>query len=66
VEAGAILIHVKGVRFVIGFLLIATVISVGAMLLLYFVVAQEPAVPAHATLVLSPAGDLPEVLPMSS
>jgi protease-4 len=54
---------VKGVRFVIGFLLIATLISVGAMLLLYFVVAQEPAVPAHATLVLKPAGDLPEVQP---
>ena len=53
----------KGLRFVIGFLLIATVISVGAMLLLYIMVAQEPAVPAHATLVLSPSGDLPEVLP---
>ena len=53
----------KGLRFVIGFLLIATVISVGAMLLLYFVVAQEPAVPSHATLVVSPSGDLPEVLP---
>lgn len=47
----------------IGFLLIATVISVGAMLLLYFVVAQEPDVPARATLVLNPSGDLPEVLP---
>jgi protease IV len=54
---------VKGLRFVIGFLLIATVISVGAMLLLYFVVAQEPDVPSHATLVLSPSGDLPEVQP---
>jgi protease-4 len=54
---------VKGLRFVIGFLLIATVISVGAMLLLYVVVAQEPDVPAHATLVLSPSGDLPEVQP---
>jgi protease-4 len=54
---------VKGLRFVIGFLLVATVISVGAMLLLYIVVAQEPDVPAHATLVLSPSGDLPEVQP---
>jgi protease-4 len=54
---------VKGLRFVIGFLLIATVISVGAMLLLYFVVAQEPDVPSHATLVLTPSGDLPEVQP---
>ena len=54
---------VKGLRFVIGFLLVATVISVGAMLLLYVMVAQEPSVPSHATLVLSPAGDLPEVQP---
>jgi len=55
--------RVKGLRFVIGFLLVATVISVGAMLLLYFVIAQEPDVPSHATLVLKPSGDLPEVLP---
>jgi protease-4 len=54
---------VKGVRFVIGFLLVATVISVAVMLLLYVVVTQEPRVPQHATLVLSPSGDLPEVLP---
>ena len=53
----------KGLRFVIGFLLIATVISVGAMLLLYIVVAQEPAVPARATLVLKPSGELLEVQP---
>ena len=33
------------------------------MLVLYFVVGQEPVVPARATLVLSPSGDLPEVLP---
>jgi protease-4 len=55
--------RVKGLRFVIGFLLVATVISVAAMLLLYVVVAQEPDVPAAATLVLRPSGDLPEVLP---
>ena len=55
----------KGLRFVIGFLLVATVMSVAAMLLLYVVVAQEPGVPAHATLVLRPSGDLPEVLPGS-
>jgi protease IV len=54
---------VKGARFVIGFLLVATVISVAAMLLLYVVMTQEPRVPPHATLVLSPSGDLPEVLP---
>jgi protease-4 len=54
---------VKGLRFVIGFLVVATIISVGAMLLLYVLVAQEPEVPAHATLVLKPGGDLPEVMP---
>jgi protease-4 len=54
---------VKGLRFVIGFLVVATVISVAAMLLLYVMVSQEPDVPSHATLVLKPAGDLPEVLP---
>src|SRR5688572_16481407 len=31
------------------------------MLMLYVVMTQEPAVPSHATLVLSPSGDLPEV-----
>ncbi|HYB93706.1 MAG TPA: signal peptide peptidase SppA [Vicinamibacterales bacterium] len=53
----------KGLRFVIGFLLVATLISVAAMLLLYVVVAQEPDVPSNATLVIRPSGDLPEVLP---
>jgi protease-4 len=54
---------VKGVRFVVGFLVVATVISVVTMLLLYALVGQEPPVPDRATLVLSPSGDLPEVLP---
>jgi protease-4 len=54
---------VKGLRFVIGFLVVATVLSVVAMLLLYVVVSQEPDVPSHATLVLRPSGDLPEVVP---
>ena len=53
----------KGLRFVVGFLIVATVISLGAMLLLYAIVSQEPEVPAHATLVLSPSGDLPEIVP---
>lgn len=53
----------KGLRFVVGFLVVATVLSVVAMLLLYVVVSQEPDVPANATLVLSPSGDLPEIVP---
>jgi protease-4 len=54
---------VKGLRFVVGFLLFATAISVVAMLMLYFVMGQEPAVPDRATLVLRPSGDIPEILP---
>ncbi|HWI20643.1 MAG TPA: signal peptide peptidase SppA [Vicinamibacterales bacterium] len=50
-------------RFVVGFLVVATVLSVVAMLLLYVVVSQEPDVPANATLVISPSGDLPEIAP---
>jgi protease-4 len=49
--------------FVFVFLFVATLVSAAAMLILYVAVGQEPAVPARATLVLSPAGDLPEVLP---
>ena len=53
----------KGVRFVVGFLLIAIMVSVVAMLLLYMMVGREPDVPSRATLVLRPSGDIPEVLP---
>ena len=53
----------KGFRFVVGFLVVATVLSVMAMLLLYMMVGREPAVPDRATLVLRPSGDIPEVLP---
>ena len=45
------------------FLAVAMFATVAASVVLYFAVGQEPAVPAHATLVLSPGGDLPEVLP---
>jgi protease-4 len=54
---------VKGLRFVVGFLIVATAISIGAMLLLYLIVSQEPDVPSHATLVLAPSGDIPEIVP---
>ena len=53
----------KGLRFVVGFLVLATIISAGAMLLLYAIVSQEPEVPSHATLVLAPSGDMPETAP---
>ena len=45
------------------FLIVATLVSAAAMVMLYLTVGSEPAVPARATLVLSPSGDLPEVLP---
>lgn len=45
------------------FLVVATMVSVAAMVMLFVLVGSEPAVPARATLVLSPSGDLPEVLP---
>ena len=45
------------------FLIVATLASAAAMVMLFFMVGAEPAVPARATLVLSPSGDLPEVLP---
>ncbi len=45
------------------FLIVATLLSAAAMVMLYVMVGSEPAVPARATLVLSPSGDLPEVLP---
>lgn len=45
------------------FLIVATVVSAAAMVMLYVMVGAEPAIPARATLVLSPSGDLPEVLP---
>ncbi|HEX6164269.1 MAG TPA: signal peptide peptidase SppA [Vicinamibacterales bacterium] len=53
----------KGLRFVIGFLIVATVVSVAAMLFLFVLMSQEPRVPSSATLVLKPSGDLPEVRP---
>ncbi|MFA5908300.1 MAG: signal peptide peptidase SppA [Vicinamibacterales bacterium] len=53
----------RAAGFVFGFLVVATLVSAAALLMLYFVVGQEPDVPARATLVLSPTGDLPEVLP---
>jgi protease-4 len=44
-------------------LIVATLASAAAMVALYVMVGAEPAVPDRATLVLSPSGELPEVLP---
>ena len=45
------------------FLIVATAVSAAAIVMLYIFVGQAPTVPARATLVISPRGDLPEVLP---
>src|SRR5262245_25095039 len=59
----AIVANRRGVRFVIVLLLFATLVSAGAMLLLYLSFGAEPRVPSKSTLILKPSGDLPEVLP---
>ena len=47
----------RAVRFVFVFLIVATVLSVAAMVMLSVVVGQEPPVPARATLVLKKGRD---------
>ena len=46
-----------------GLLLVATLISVGAMTLMYLAVGRSPAIGSSSTLILRPAGDLPELIP---
>lgn len=53
----------RGVVLVLSLLGFAVVISAAGFLLLYLLVSAEPAVPAHATLVLRPSGELYEVVP---
>jgi protease-4 len=53
----------RGVRFVFGLLLVATLISVGAMMVMYVAVGRSPVIGASSTLILRPAGDLPELIP---
>lgn len=53
----------RGVGFVVGLLLFATMLSAAAMLFLYLSIGEEPSVSSGSTLVLRPSGALPEVLP---
>jgi protease IV len=53
----------RGVRFVIGLILAAVCVSLAAMAMMYLLVGRGPSVPGQATLVLRPAGDLPEMVP---
>ena len=53
----------RGVRFVFTLIGMAVMISVAAVLFLYFALSRGPAVPEEATLVLRPGGQLNEILP---
>lgn len=53
----------RGVRFVIGLLVAATLFSVAAMALLYVMVGRSPTIARQTTLVLRPQGDPPEIVP---
>ena len=53
----------RGVRFVLAFIGFAVVVSIAGIALMYLLVSRGPSVPASATLVLRPGGDLQEVVP---
>ncbi|HKE82186.1 MAG TPA: signal peptide peptidase SppA [Vicinamibacterales bacterium] len=53
----------RGVRFVLIFIGAAALVSMGSVVLMYQAVSRGPSVPASATLVLRPGGDLQEVAP---
>jgi len=53
----------RGVKFVFGLLMVATLVSMGAMTVMYLAVGRSPSVAASSTLILHPSGDLPELVP---
>lgn len=53
----------RGARFVLLFIGAAVLVSLTGVVLMYAAVSRGPAVPASATLVLRPGGDLQEVAP---
>ena len=53
----------RGVVFVLSFITVAVVLSLTAMLAMFFVVSRGPAVPERATLVVRPGGELVEQAP---
>ena len=46
-----------------GLLVVATLVSMGAMTVMYLAVGRSPSVAASSTLILRPSGDLPELVP---
>ena len=53
----------RGVRLVLSLIGLAVVVSMTAVVLMFFAVSRGPSVPSSATLVLRPGGELPEVEP---
>jgi protease-4 len=53
----------RGVRFVLIFIGAAVLVSMGGIVLMYLAVSRGPSVPASATLVVRPGGDLQETVP---
>ena len=53
----------RGVRLVLSLIGLAVVISMVAVVLMFFAASRGPSVPSSATLILRPGGDLPEVEP---
>jgi hypothetical protein len=51
------------VKFVVGLLLTATIISIVAMTAMYLLVGRRPSVAASSTLILRPGGEIPELIP---
>jgi protease-4 len=53
----------RGVRLVLSLISLAVVVSMTAVTLMYLASSRAPAVPTSATLIVRPAGELPEVAP---
>ena len=53
----------RGVRLVLSLIGLAVVVSMAAVVLMFFAASRGPSVPSSATLVLRPGGELPEVEP---
>lgn len=53
----------RGVGFVLTFIGLAVLVSLAGIVLMYFFVSRGPVVPASATLVLRPGGELQEIPP---
>ena len=53
----------RGVKFVLVFVGLAVVLSLGGVAVMFLAVSRGPTVPAAATLVLRPGGEIQEIVP---